>query len=377
MPIDKIALGKKIKRYREQFDVSIIELTTATGIPSERINNFETGLLEPTGDEVLVLADYFMCDYKFFISNERLTPLDQTEALFRRYGNELTNDDRWAIQEVLYFADNEFYLNKALDYPKTQHFISHLSGDNYKNHGKQVAEQLRAFFNYSEIEIRLNIYDDFRKIGILVYRRKLSNSKISGMCIKHPVVGNCIIINSIEDVYRQRFTAAHEAAHAIIDNVDYIVSFIDDKDLREVRANSFAGNYLMPPNLLNKIPEPHNWDESKVTIWSNKLQVSTTALAYALNTANLVNQNQVDFIKSIRVPKSLKTDPELPPDLSPKSRERKEALLDRGLSTRYLTKVFAAYTNDLISRARAAEMLRVTEAELVEIATLYQIGVVK
>jgi Zn-dependent peptidase ImmA (M78 family) len=377
MPIDRIALGNKIKRYREQFEVSIAELTIATGIPAIKITNFEMGAQEPTGDEVLVLADYFMCDYKFFVSNEKLTPLDQTEALFRRYGNELTSEDRWAIQEVLYFADNEFYLNKVLDYQKTQHFVCHISGENHKNQGKQVAEQLRLFFDYREIEIRLNIYDDFRKIGLLVYRRKLSNSNISGMCIKHPVVGNCIIVNSIEDVYRQRFTAAHEAAHALVDNEDYIVSFVGDRDFREVRANSFAGNYLMPPKLLNKIPNPHNWDESKVILWANKLQVSTTALAYGLKTANLVNQNQVDFIKSIRVPKNLKTDPELPPDLSPKSRERKEALLDRGLSTRYLTMVFAAYTNDLISRARVAEMLRVTEAELVEIASLYQVGVIR
>jgi len=377
MPIDRIALGNKIKRYREQFNVSIADLSISTGIPTEKIANYENGVQEPTGDEVLVLADYFMCDYKFFVSNEKLTPLDQTEALFRRYGNELTSEDRWAIQEVLYFADNEFYLADMLNYQKPMTFDCNVTGTNHKNHGKQAAEQLRSFFNYSDIEIRLNIYDDFRKIGILVYRRKLSNQNISGICIKHPVVGNCIIVNSIEDIYRQRFTAAHEAAHALLDNEEFVVSFVGDKDYREVRANSFAGNYLMPPALLKKIPDPHNWDKNKVIMWANKLQVSTTAFAYGLKSANLINQHNVEYIKSIRVPKNLKTDPELPADLPVKSRERKEALLDKGLSTRYLTMVFSAYRNDLISRARVAEMLRVTEADLVEIAALYQVGVIQ
>jgi len=377
MPIDRIALGNKIKRYREQFNVSIADLSVATGIPAEKITNYENGAEEPTGDQVLVLADFFMCDYKFFVSNEKLTPLDQTEALFRRYGNELTSEDRWAIQEVLYFADNEFYLADILNYQKPLTFICNVAGNNHKNHGKQAAEQLRTFFNYSEKEIRLNIYDDFRKIGLLVYRRKLNNSKISGMCIKHPVVGKCIIVNSVEDVYRQRFTAAHEAAHALLDNEEFVVSFVGDKDLREVRANSFAGSYLMPPDLLKIIPDPHNWDENKVIIWANKLQVSTTAFAYGLNSANLISRNTMDFIKSIKVPRNLKTDPELPESLTAKSRERKEALLDKGLSTRYLTMVFNAFRNDIITRARVAEMLRVTEADLVEIAALYQVGVIQ
>lgn len=374
MPIDRIALGNKIKRYREQFNVSIAALSAATGITTEKISDCENGIQEPTGDEVLVLADFFMCDYKFFVSNEKLTPLDQTEALFRRYGSELTSEDRWAIQEVLYFADNEFYLAEILNYQKTTPFVCKVTGANHKNQGKQAAEQLRSFFNYSDKEIRLNIYDDFRKIGLFVYRRKLKNSQISGMCIKHPVVGNCIIVNCDEDVYRQRFTAAHEAAHAMLDNEDFIVSFVGDKDFREVRANSFAGNYLMPQELLNNIPDPHNWDKDKVIYWANKLQMSTTAFAYGLNSAKLISPATVDYIKSIRVPKDIKTDPELPANLPVKSRERKEALLDKGLATRYLLMVFTAYRNDLISRARVAEMLRVTEAELVEIAALYQVG---
>ena len=376
MPIDRVALGNKISRYREQFSITAADLSLATGIPSDKIVNFEKGAQEPTGDEVLVLADYFMCDYKFFVSNEKLTPLDQTEALFRRYGSELTSEDKWAIQEILYFADVEFYLSNILNYPKPRLFTPNISGTNHKRHGKQAAEQLRLFLGYNDTEIRLNVYDDFRKIGILVYRRKLSNPKISGICIKHPVVGNCIIVNSTEDVYRQRFTAAHEAAHALLDNEEFVVSFVGDMDFREVRANSFAGNYLMPPQLLKKIPDPHFWDENKAIEWANKLQVSTTAFAIGLKSANLISLSDMNFIKSVRVHRDLKSDPELPPGLPKKSRERKEALLDKGLSTRYLTMIFTAYRNDLISRARVAEMLRVTEGDLVEIASLFNVGVI-
>lgn len=66
--------------------------------------------------------------------------------------------------------------------------------------------------------------------------------------IRHPEVGRCILVNYDEDVYRQRFTAAHELAHALMEDSEFNVSLSrDGSNLVEVRANAFASHYLVPP----------------------------------------------------------------------------------------------------------------------------------
>jgi Zn-dependent peptidase ImmA (M78 family) len=180
-------------------------------------------------------------------------------------------------------------------------------------------------------------------------------------------------VNYSEDIYRQRFTGAHETAHAILDlEEDVIVSFRADNDLREIRANTFASRYLMPPDFLRRIPDPRPWNGEKAIHWANELKVSTEALSIALSEAGLIDEVTAGIIKSVRVPKEMKEDPELPGTLSPRSRERKDVLLQRGLSDYYVRLCFEAYREGIVSAARVAEMLLLDgDVELRELAELY------
>jgi hypothetical protein len=67
----------------------------------------------------------------------------------------------------------------------------------------------------------------------------------------------------------------------------------------------------------------------------------------------------------------MKVDPELPEDLSIGSRQRKEELLKRGLSTFYVGLCFDAYYQNFISAGRLAEMLLVDNSELQNLANIY------
>jgi transcriptional regulator with XRE-family HTH domain len=77
MAFDLHQFGAKLKKYRDQLQVSIAEISISTDIEEERLQMFEGGNTAPTGDEVLVLADFYKCDYNFFISNDRLAPFEQ------------------------------------------------------------------------------------------------------------------------------------------------------------------------------------------------------------------------------------------------------------------------------------------------------------
>lgn len=375
MALNLELVGSKIRRYREQLELSLQELAASTGIPLQRLEQCELGKQEPTGDEILILADFFRCDYKFFISNERLAPFEQTDQLYRRYGKEFSKADRRNIQDFLFLCECEEFLLRELGRTQNrQSFSFRKTGAFLKAHGEQAAAKLRQQFGYSHREVVMNIYEDIRRIGVHVFRRRLGNSNISGLFIRHPTAGKCVLVNYSEDIYRQRFTAAHEFGHTILDDEeDVVVSFAkwNKGDLVEIRANTFSSRYLMPPEFLRQIPEPTAWNPAKAIQWANQLKVSTEALAYALRDAQLVDEKTTQTLKGVRVPAETKVDPEIPADLPERSKERKRQLLAMGLSDFYVELCFDAYNSAVISRGRLAECLLIDDTELQEIAALY------
>ncbi|MFZ2448291.1 MAG: XRE family transcriptional regulator [Syntrophobacteraceae bacterium] len=374
MGFDRSLLADKLRRYRAQFEVSLPELSQATGIPIESLDSFEKERQLPTGDEILILSEFYKCDYKFFISNEKLAPFEQTETMFRRYGDAFSKNDRWVVQEMLFLAECEYFLMNSLGLYHGKTFTFGKTGNNFKQQGIDAASALRTYLAYPDHGVPMDVYDDFRSIGLHVFRRKLEGSNISGLFIKHPWCGKCVLINYNEDIYRQRFTAAHETGHSILDDEeDFVVSFTKwaPGDRREIRANTFASRYLMPHSFLIRIPDPTKWDNEKTLQWANKLKVSTEALAYSLRSAGLITEDMVINMKSIHVPRSDKEDPELPTSLSNRERIRKKELLERGLSSFYVSKCFEAYRRSIISAARMAEMMLISQDELASIALIY------
>lgn len=367
MTIDLKALSSKLKRYREQLEETIEETSNATGIPKDRLHEIEEGETQPSGDEILILSDHYQCDYKFFISNERTAPFEQTENLYRAYKEEFSKQDRRAVQEFLYLCETEEFLFLALE-RHSESFSFKSSGTYYKKHAEQGASELRKKFGYGDDTLNLDIYADLRKIGVHLFRRKLENSAISGLFVRHPTAGNCVLINYSEDVYRQRFSAAHELGHVIFDT-DQQASVSLDKDqkklLTEIRANRFASCYLMPPKLLRKLSDPQEWGEAETLTWANKLRVSCEALAIALREAKLINNVGYDRIRNFRVKREAKIDSELPETLSPSEYNRKKILLERGLSNAYVKLCFDAHYEGKISRGRLAEAILTTEEEII------------
>ena len=373
MAIDLHTLGSKLAKYRGQLKESIIEVASSTGIDAARLTSIEAGKAEPSGDEVLILADHYRCDFKFFISNEQLAPFEQTETLYRAHGGDFTKEDRRAVQDFLYLCETEDFLMRELGRaPNDFNFAP--TGDYFKGHGEAAAARLRAALGHDDRALPRDIYAEFRSVGVHVFRRKLGNSNISGLCIMHPVAGKCALVNHSEDVYRQRFSAAHEMAHAIFDSAQGAsVTFEGPSgaDRLELRANRFASCFLMPPVFLAKLPAPSLWTDADGLRWANELRVSCIALAIALKEAKLIDNAVYDRISRLRVPRESKIDPELPESLNAMQRQRKAHLLELGLSDFYVSLCFEGFSAGVISIGRLAEALLCSHGELVELASLY------
>lgn len=371
MPSDLVLFGPKLKGYREQFQLTFRELAERTGIPDATLSAFEKGEASPSGDQILILSDFFKCDYQFFISNEKTGPFEETELLFRRYGDEFRKEDRWAVQEFLYLCGCEQFLMEELGKHSSVTPGRFPSASSNRPHAMLVAAHIRRVLGYKKGDLHKNIYSDLRSLGIHVFRRRLGNSNISGLTLKTPHAGSCILINYDEDPYRQRFSAAHEACHALLDSQeDVVVSLSKNKSSdMEVRANYFASYYLMPPEVIRSIPS--RWTDQEVIRWANDLQVSVHALSIALKRERLITAERQKDLMDVRIPKKMKRDPELPPDLTDLVRSRKEHFLKRGLSGYYVDLCFDAYDREIISAGRLSEMLLADPSEIGDLASIF------
>ncbi|KAA8699142.1 ImmA/IrrE family metallo-endopeptidase [Pseudomonas proteolytica] len=367
------ALGSKLSRYRKQLAMSEEEVCAVTHIPLERLQSVEAGSQAPTGDEVLILADLYHCNFKFFISNEPLAPFEQTEILYRRHGAEFIKEDRRAVQEFLYLCETEDFLMSELKAMKLEFPLPQASG-NFKNDGIRAAEAFRLFNQHPTNAVPRDVYQEIRQTGVHVFRRKLGNSNISGLFLAHPTAGKCILVNYSEDVYRQRFSAAHEFSHALFDaqggpSITY--SRTTKADLVEVRANTFASRYLMPSEILRQLPNPEQWTQENTQYWAHELRVSCVALGIGLKSEGLISEQAFQRIKSYRVPRELKIDPELPAQLTTQQRERKAKLLEKGLSDSYVALCLDAQSRGIITQGRLAEALLSDLGGLQELLSLY------
>jgi len=374
MALDLVLFSKKLRTYRNQFKLEFNSLSNWTGISVHRLRGFENSTMEPTGDEILIIADVFKCDFKYFISNEKLEPVDETDTLYRKYENDFNVSDRWAIQELLYLAECEAYLQKVLGQNSFLEFNFIPEGTFYKEHALEASIKLRETLKLKGKEIPRDVFRDFRKLGIHIFRRKLDNSKISGLFVNHPTAGKCILVNYTEDIFRQRYSVCHEVAHCIFDSEkEALVTFSRwaEKDLIEIRAESFASYFLVPPSIFKNYPVNELQHEKEVISLSSQLKVSTSALANSLYKNNFINKELKEFIRSVRIPKELKIDPELSGDISPNGIIRKKSLLERGLSSYYVNLCFNAYNAGLVSASRISEMLLIPEKELREVFNIY------
>ncbi|CAN5608736.1 ImmA/IrrE family metallo-endopeptidase [soil metagenome] len=125
---------------------------------------------------------------------------------------------------------------------------------------------------------------------------------VSGALIRSEV-GSAIAVNGSQHVNRIRFTIAHELAHFLLehtgdneDHVDWDFSIIrrdtrssTASDVREIEANMFAANVLMPRSFLDKdiallvgADGKVQLPEERTKILAARYRVSETAMSFRL-----------------------------------------------------------------------------------------------
>jgi len=159
------------------------------------------------------------------------------------------------------------------------------------------------------------------------------------------------VINATDPRARQRFTMAHEIAHHIFDKTE---TFVDDlrtgKNLKEIRANCFAGEFLLPEAAIVNWKPKKPWAESPEDVAELAVHYGTSfeATLYRLKSAEYLTADQVNPL-SDRLP-------ELPREIRQKITERDDEVMI--LPTAFLEMAECAFQKKLISRGKYEELIR-------------------
>ncbi len=377
MPFSTQAFAQKLSNLRQSFGNSLNEITDATGIDINSLQAFESASAIPSGDDVLILSDYFKCEFTWLIEDDEPNPDENAIHMLRSESGRLVAADRHAIAEFLHLCKSQALLEELLNIrPKDTEFKFMPKGNYYKGHGKDCAYLFREWNKLPYNSVIPDIFKWLRDSGFRVFRRSLPNSDVSGLYIRHPYAGHCILVNYAEDIYRQRFSVAHEAGHALMDaNIPFNVSDQSDdssQEFKEIRANSFASCFLMPSELLTKLGTQEQWRRpEKIIEVADRLSVSILALLSALKRDNIIDDQTRSTLRSMKLRLPIKNEPELSGDLSERQRERKKALLAAGLHTDYVSTAFEAHRQRLISLAKLADILLVDTRDVAELADIF------
>jgi Zn-dependent peptidase ImmA (M78 family)/transcriptional regulator with XRE-family HTH domain len=375
MAFDLQNMATKILRCRTNLNMNMEEIHNLSGISVERLKQIESAKMEPTGGEILIFADIFKEDFNYFISNEKLSASEKVEELYRKSEEIFTKDDRMAIQEFISLCENEQFVWDEL-HKKHLAFNPNINMKHiYSSDGEKVATQLRKHLGYSDLDSYQNLYENFRRLGIHIFRRTLSKNSLSGLFIRHPFAGFCVLINNDENIYRQNFTLAHEIGHALMDGTDYNISLnnANVREFREIRANKFASSFLLPKDVIKRIPKKAI-NVNYIKEQANMFRVNVAPFLIALKNCGIINEREYQFYKNkqlvIHMPEQI--DYELD-GLTTKLMDSYRHVITLSLSPSYIRDCHEAYEKEIISEDRLAEMLLVNIYDLPKILNLFSL----
>jgi len=373
MAFDYAVLGRKLKDARESLLISPQDSSSYLKISLQNYLDIEAGRNRITGDQLVLLAVLYRRDFRYFVTGDYPSAESQVQEMFRRNAA-LSKSDRVAIQEFVRlceyedFLEREIFQRQSVSLPNYRQFSF---GHRYfKRQGEEAAIFERERLNLGTQPIE-NIFELIRNQGIHIFKRQLEDKNISGLYINHPVInellpGHCILVNYLDDLYRQNFSAAHEYCHALFDSfqgqeITYLK--LPNGDKNEWRANSFAGNFLVSKQRIELDYSPaKNYEDwiSLIKQIAERFRVNSQVVIIRLSELKWIDrglQNKLFQDKSLVIRYDDKFDPEIPPSLSSGIRDKSTQIIRRGLSWHFIELGTEAYRRGEITYHKLLDML--------------------
>jgi Zn-dependent peptidase ImmA (M78 family)/transcriptional regulator with XRE-family HTH domain len=305
-------LGRCLQTARKRVRLSQTAVANQLGVTRQVVSAYESGKRGVSADELRLLCNLFRIYPNkllgFDRSANRSKQVFVTASAFRMNTGifALTDDDQREVEEMTrrVTPDAETYVGRwkaafrKYAVTKTSPFWS--TGE--------LATSLRKGLQQDQPPI--NIYLMAERLGILVTPTFLDKAAavVNRMDEQRkPLAPPWILVSSAQPVERQRYSIAHEIAHLFLHEEELIVHhphyYRRHFDQREVDAESFAAQVLMPTELVQESVSDLKGKapvEESVYLLSNVYQVSFTAMSKRLYELHLITRAVYNHLESVK-----------------------------------------------------------------------------
>ncbi|MEI6242088.1 MAG: XRE family transcriptional regulator [Chlamydiota bacterium] len=249
--MDRKELAKKIQEERKKRGLTQEKIEKSLGLPQKAMTRIESGERAPSTLELTKLAELFNISIGDFLKNDsadedplitlhRMSPCLEKDPVIQE-----------EISRCVHLCKEGISLERLLEQPSRQHVLfspfDHPSTPlEAIKQGEQAAKEERRRLGMGNIPIH-DIVELLTSQGVWCAATHLL-PEMSGLFLYHSSIGMVILINADHGSARQRFSYAHEYAHALFDAKHQVLisDTLNSSDLLEKRANSFAAAFLMP-----------------------------------------------------------------------------------------------------------------------------------
>lgn len=249
MTLTHEAIGERLKEARKNVRLSQEEAAQAVGLDRTAIVKIEKGARTVTGVELLLLARLYRRDPAEFLVEQPLqedfiTTLGRIQGNAPLEFNEVSHNIE-ILKEAVRLRD--VLGDQVYAFPPIYQLPAPNSYEEAIAQGKEIAVLERERLKLGSGPIS-DIVSLIASQGIWTAAVPFPDD-ISGVFLAHNRIGLAIFIHEGQALVRQRFSYAHEYAHALVDRnrrEPEPTSTKNRNDFIEKRANAFASEFLIP-----------------------------------------------------------------------------------------------------------------------------------
>lgn len=256
--MDKKHLGKKIQLERKKRGLTQEYVEKHLGLPQKAMSRIEAGERNPSTLELAKLSELFHLSIADFFKGDE-SDEDPLIALHRiAPGLEQDPVIQEEVNRCVLLCKEAIFLEKLLEQPSRPcvTFSSFAKPSNLSEairQGDQAAKEERRRLGLGGIPLS-EIFELLTSQGVWCAATQLP-PEMSGLFIYHSSIGRVILVNLFHNKARQKFSCAHEYAHALFDTDHQVMisNSQNSSEFIEKRANAFAASFLMPEEGIQEI----------------------------------------------------------------------------------------------------------------------------
>ena len=287
--IDPRVLGSRLQEARRARNLTQEAVAARLDIARTTLVAIEKGERRVTAHEIRQLADLYGRKVGDFVGHRIVT-----EDLVTQFRTTIRDDSDGPLQSVTEqlqrLAERYVELEEMWSAPLGRNYppVIELTGTPPELAGEELATAERNRLGLGDGPVG-NLRDRLETdIGLRIFFIEMP-ARVAGLFAYNDTLGGCIAINTHHPFGRQRWTLAHEYAHFLTSRFSPEITWLNEKKRppREVLADSFARNFLMPSTGLNRrFSELHRQRHGQVTL----ADVCTLATLYGVSVQALVRR---------------------------------------------------------------------------------------